>query len=92
MSVLAAAATKKSYSASRAAIDVLIGDKKFLFGDSAPSSYDAVVFGFTQAFFQARGMHPEITDFARTLPNLGRLVATITAKWYPELKLAYQPA
>ncbi|MCI4003465.1 glutathione S-transferase family protein [Dickeya dianthicola] len=75
-----------------AAIDVLIGDKRFLLGNDHPSSYDAAVFGFTQAFFQARGMHPEITDFARTLPNLGRFIATITDKWYPELKLAFQPA
>jgi hypothetical protein len=74
------------------AIDVLIGDKRFLLGNDHPSSYDAVVFGFTQAFLQARGMHPEITDFARTLPNLGRFIATITEKWYPELKLAFEPA
>ncbi|MBX5193704.1 glutathione S-transferase family protein [Rhizobium sp. NZLR3b] len=74
------------------AIDVIIGDKRYLLGNDRPSSYDAVVFGFTQAFFQARGMHPEITDFARTLPNLGRLIQTITATFYPELKLAFQPA
>lgn len=75
-----------------AAVDVLIGDKTYLLGNDAPTSYDAVVFGFTQAFFQARGMHPEITDFARTLPNLGRFIATVTAKWYPELKLDFRPA
>jgi glutathione S-transferase len=75
-----------------AAIDVLIGDKRFLLGNDSPSSYDAVVFGFTQAFFQARGMHPEITDFARKLPNLGRFIATVTAEWFPELKLAFRPA
>ncbi|URG49329.1 glutathione S-transferase family protein [Pectobacterium quasiaquaticum] len=75
-----------------AAIDILIGDKRFLLGNDRPSSYDAVVFGFTQAFFQARGMHPEITDFARTLPNLGRFIATVTDEWYPELKLSFQPA
>lgn len=74
-----------------AAMDVLIGANRFLFGDR-PTSYDAVLFGFTQAFFQARGMHPEITDYARTLPNLGRFIATVTAEWYPELKLAFQPA
>ncbi|MCC4634857.1 glutathione S-transferase family protein [Xanthomonas dyei] len=74
------------------AIDVLIGDKRFLLGSDRPSSYDAVVFGFTQAFFQAHGLHPEITDYARTLPNLGRFIATVTAQWYPELKLAFQPS
>lgn len=75
-----------------AAVDALIADKRYLLGNERPTSYDAVVFGFTQAFFQARGMHPEITDFARTLPNLGRFIQHITATWYPELKLAFEPA
>lgn len=74
-----------------AAIDVLIGDKKFLLSDR-PTSYDAVIFGFTQAFFQVRDMHPEITDYARALPNLGRFIATVTAEWFPELTLAFEPA
>lgn len=74
-----------------AAIDVLIDDKRFLLGDDRPTSHDAVVFGFTQAFFQVRDMHPEITDFVRTLPNLGRFIATVTTRWYPELKLAFEP-
>ncbi|XUY29019.1 glutathione S-transferase family protein [Agrobacterium sp. rho-8.1] len=75
-----------------AAIDVIIGNHKYLLGNDRPSSYDAVLFGFTQAFFQARGMHPEISDFAHTLPNLGRFIQTVTEDCYPELKLAFKPA
>ncbi|MNL61054.1 hypothetical protein D3C87_1849270 [compost metagenome] len=74
-----------------AAIDILIDNKRFLLRDDRPTSHDAVVFGFTQAFFQVRDMHPEITDFVRTLPNLGCFIATITTWWYPELRLAFEP-
>jgi hypothetical protein len=74
------------------AISVILGENRFLLGNDAPSSYDATLFGFTQAFFQARGMHPEITDFVRTIPNLGRYIQNIQETWYPELKLAFDPA
>ncbi|PDS63030.1 hypothetical protein CO653_24465 [Rhizobium anhuiense] len=74
------------------AISVILGDNRYLLGNDRPSSFDAVVFGFTQAFFQARGMHPEITDFARSLPNFGRYIQRLTETYYPELKLAFEPA
>lgn len=73
------------------AISVILGENRFLLGDT-PSSYDATLFGFIQAFYQARGMHPEITDFVRTIPNLSRYVQNIQETWYPELKLAFEPA
>ncbi|WP_232629453.1 glutathione S-transferase C-terminal domain-containing protein [Methylobacterium sp. Leaf118] len=74
------------------AIDTLIGETRHLLGNERPTSYDAAVFGFTQAFFQPRGMHPAITGFARTLPNLGRPIQTLTTTWYPERTLAFEPA
>ena len=73
------------------AISVILGGNRFLLGDT-PSSYDATLFGFIQAFFQAREMHPEITDYVRTIPNLSRYVKDIQDTWYPELKLAFEPA
>jgi hypothetical protein len=72
-----------------AAIDALIGEKPFLLSSDSPRSYDAVIFGFTQAFLRAHGMHPEVTDYARRLPNLGRFIANFTSTWYPELKLTF---
>ncbi|MFE0739371.1 glutathione S-transferase C-terminal domain-containing protein, partial [Streptomyces sp. NPDC058855] len=67
------------------AISVILGENRFLLGDT-PSSYDATLFGFIQAFFQAREMHPEITDYVRTIPNLGRYVKNIQETWYPRTR------
>ncbi|KIW67887.1 hypothetical protein PV04_07102 [Phialophora macrospora] len=47
------------------AVSTKLGGKTFLLGTPNPTSFDAVVFGMLLAVFQARGMHPEVTDFAR---------------------------
>lgn len=74
------------------AVSEILGDNRYLLGNDHPTSFDAVLFGLTQAFFQARGMHPEITDFARSIPNLGRYMQRMFTVYYPELKLTFQPA
>ncbi|KAH7020677.1 putative glutathione S-transferase [Macrophomina phaseolina] len=75
-----------------AAISQILGGHRYLLGTDRPTSFDAVLLGFTTAIFQVRGMHPEITDFARGIPNLGRYVQHMLATYYPELELAFQPA
>ena len=70
----------------------ILGDNRYLLGTDQPTSYDAILFGFTVGFFQAREMHPEITDHARSIPNLGRYFQYMLATYYPELTLAFQPA
>jgi len=74
------------------AVSEILGCGRYLLGTDAPTSFDAVVVGMILAIFQARGMHPEITDFARTIPNLGRYMQRMLAKYFPELELAFQPA
>ena len=74
------------------AISQILGDNRYLLGTDQPTSYDAVLFGFTVAFFQARSMHPEITDHVRVIPNLGRYIHDMLATFYPEIELEFEPA
>lgn len=74
------------------AVSQILSDNRYLLGTDKPTSFDAVLLGFVIAIYQAKGMHPEITDFARTIPNLGRYVQHMLATYFPELKLAFQPA
>lgn len=74
------------------AISRTLADNRYLLGTDRPTSFDAVLFGFTLAIFQARGMHPELTDHARSIPNLGRYMQHMLETYYPELERAFQPA
>ncbi|GLQ91636.1 hypothetical protein GCM10007901_05860 [Dyella acidisoli] len=74
------------------AISEILGDHKYLLGTDHPTSFDAVLVGMTLAIFQARDMHPEITDFARKNPNLSRYMHRMLGTYFPELELAFLPA
>jgi Glutathione S-transferase, C-terminal domain len=58
-------------------------------GTDKPTSFDAAVFGITLSVFQARGMHPELTDFARGISNLGQYIKRLLATYFPELGAAF---
>jgi glutathione S-transferase len=73
------------------AISQILGNHRYLLGTDQPTSFDAVLFGFTLVIFQARGMHPEVTDYARKIPNFVRYIQNMLTTYYPELKLAFQP-
>ena len=75
-----------------AAISEILGDNRYLLGTDQPTSFDAILVGFAQAFFQVRDMHPEITDYARSIPNLGRYMQRMLATYFPELEQAFKPA
>jgi glutathione S-transferase len=71
------------------AVSTILGGKTFLLGTPKPTSFDAVVFGLLLAIFQARGMHPEVTDFARGIPNLADYMRRLITQYWPELELAF---
>ncbi|KNH05694.1 hypothetical protein BRCH_00792 [Candidatus Burkholderia brachyanthoides] len=74
------------------AVSEILGDHQYLLGTDGPTSFDAVVVGMALGLFQARDMHPEITDFARNVPNLSRYMRYTIAKYFPELELNFQSA
>jgi glutathione S-transferase len=74
------------------AVSQVLGDHKYLLGTDQPTSFDAVLVGMTLAIFQARAMHPEVSDFARRLPNLARYMHRMITAYFPELEPAFQPA
>ncbi|KMQ79954.1 hypothetical protein BPMI_03732 [Candidatus Burkholderia pumila] len=74
------------------AVSEILGGHTYLLGTDQPTSFDAVVIGMTLAIFQAREMHPEISDFARNTPNLSRYMHHMLATYFPELELTFQPA
>ena len=53
-----------------AAVAEILGENRYLLGTDRPTSFDAVVFGMTILVYQLREMHPRLTDYARSLPNL----------------------
>ncbi|RFU32915.1 hypothetical protein B7463_g3410, partial [Scytalidium lignicola] len=67
----------------------VLGDNLFLLGTDKPTSFDAAVFGMTLCFFQARGMHLEVTDFARSIPNLAQYIKRLLETYFPELEAAF---
>jgi hypothetical protein len=71
------------------AVSQVLGDHEFLLGTDKPTSFDAAVFGLTLSVFQARGMHPELTDFARGISNLGQYIKRLLATYFPELGAAF---
>ena len=73
------------------AVSDILGDNRYLLGNDHPTSFDAVLLGFMQAIFQVRNMHPDITDYARSIPKLGRYMQNMTAAYFPELRLAFEP-
>lgn len=74
------------------AVSKMLGDHEYLLGTDRPTSFDAVLVGMTLAIFQARELHPEISDFARKIPNLSRYMQRMLTAYFPELELAFQAA
>ncbi|KND61503.1 hypothetical protein BVER_04446c [Candidatus Burkholderia verschuerenii] len=74
------------------AVAEIIGDHQYLLGTDRPTSFDAVAVGMMLALYQARDMHHEITDFARSIPNLSRYMHRMVTAHYPDLEPAFQPA
>lgn len=72
------------------AVAEILGDNRYLLGTDQPTSFDAVVFGLTVMPFQLRGMHPEITDFARSLPKLKNYMGNLLVKFFPEIEPAFE--
>jgi len=71
------------------AVSQVLGDHRFILGTDKPTSFDAAVFGLILSVFQARGMHPELTDFARGISNLGQYIKRLLATYFPELGAAF---
>lgn len=74
------------------AVSEILGENKYLLGTDQPTSFDAVVVGLLLGVYQARDMHPEVSDFARKIPNLSRYMHHMLATHFPELELTFQPA
>ncbi|MBI0477067.1 glutathione S-transferase family protein [Sphingomonas sp. MA1305] len=74
------------------ALSEVLGDNDYLLGTEQPTSFDAMVVGMTLGLFQARAMHPEISDIARGLPNLSRYMHRMLAAAFPDLEPAFDPA
>ncbi len=71
------------------AVSQVLGDHTFLLGTDKPTSFDAAVFGMILSIFQVRGMHPELTDFARSIPNLGQYIKRLLTAYFSELEAAF---
>lgn len=67
------------------ALSTFLGDNKYVLGTPEPTSYDASVYGMTVLFFQLREMHPQITDYIRSKPNLANYMGRLLTQYYPEL-------
>ena len=48
-----------------------------------------VVFGMTILVYQIREMHPRLTDYARTLPNLTQYIGNLLTDFFPDLDRAF---
>ena len=68
-----------------AAVAEILGENRYLLGTDRPTSFDAVVFGMTILVYQIREMHPRLTDYARSLPNLTRYTGNLLAEFFPDL-------
>ena len=71
-----------------AAVAEGLGDNRYLLGTDKPTSFDAAVFGMTVIMFQIRDMHPEITDYFRSLPKLRAYIENLLREFFPELESA----
>jgi glutathione S-transferase len=71
-----------------AAVAEVLGDNRYLLGTDKPTSFDAAVFGMTVIMFQIRDMHPEITDYFRSLPKLRAYIENLLREFFPELESA----
>ncbi|KAH8817348.1 putative glutathione S-transferase [Xylogone sp. PMI_703] len=71
------------------AVSQILGDSEFVLGTEKPTSFDAVVFGMLSAIFQARDLHPEITDVARSISNLSLYMKRLLAEYFTELEAAF---
>lgn len=74
------------------AVSQILGENTYLLGTQNPTSFDAVVVGLTLAIYQLRDMHPEITDVARSIPNLSRYMQRMLGTYFPELEPAFHVA
>src|ERR1700704_6647890 len=68
-----------------AAVAEILGENRYLLGTDRPTSFDAVVFGMTILVYQLREMHPRLTDYARSLPNLRRYIGNLLTEFFPDL-------
>src|SRR6202158_3577721 len=65
--------------------DEILGENRYLLGTDRPTSFDAVVFGMTILVYQLREMHPRLTDYARSLPNLTQYIGNLLTEFFPDL-------
>jgi hypothetical protein len=68
-----------------AAVAEILGENRYLLGTDRPTSFDAVVFGMTILVYQLREMHPRLTDYARSLPNLTQYIGNLLTEFFPDL-------
>jgi hypothetical protein len=68
-----------------AAVAEILGENRYLLGTDRPTSFDAVVFGMTILVYQIREMHPRLTDYARSLPNLTQYIGNLLNEFFPDL-------
>ena len=68
-----------------AAVAEILGKNRYLLGTNRPTSFDAVVFGMTILVYQIREMHPRLTDYARSLPNLTQYIGSLLTEFFPDL-------
>lgn len=66
-------------------LSAILGDNDYILGTSAPTSFNAVMFGFTVIFFQVRSLHPELTDYIRGKENLRNYIKRLAVTYFPEL-------
>src|ERR1700692_350046 len=67
------------------AVAEILGENRYLLGTDRPTSFDAVVFGMTILVYQLREMHPRLTDYARSLPNLTQYIGNLLTEFFPDL-------
>ncbi len=70
-------------------LSTILGDSRYILGTSAPTSFDAVLYGMTMIFFQVRELHPELTDYIRSKENLRNYIKRLNAIYFPELVLDF---
>jgi len=67
-----------------AAVAEILGENRIFSGRPA-DVFDAVVFGMTILIYQLREMHPRLTDYARSLPNLTQYIGNLLTEFFPDL-------
>ena len=71
------------------AIATLLGDAEYILRTTAPTSYDAAVFGLTLMFFQVPELHPELTAYVRSKSNLCDYTRRVLLRYFPELSPSF---